>query len=334
MRHFFKELPARVEPALVSSGLKIETARFRKVVAAAFAALIVGIGLVWTQPTEAWLAQAPAGAPAYSGAGDVTTFSTFWISATRAFSAATKGNNLLEGCHSTAGVDDGCANIPTSASTGILVPTVVDGVHTCPGAGCNVRTFLDQSSNTYCTTACFFQQTTVANRAALSANVFGTLPGAVFSSGNCYISPSSVATFNEPASFSTFVSFSGAAQGSLFVDHSGNHQLGFHNSSANQVFIYDTNLTAATANDNANNAIQATMDLGAVNGSTINVNGTPTPGTMAGVTAFDQAYVIGTTGSSCTGQPFTGKFGELGVTNALFSGGTITSLSTQQQAFY
>ena len=35
----------------------------RKTLAAAFAALLVGIGLVWTQPTEAWLAQAPPSGP-------------------------------------------------------------------------------------------------------------------------------------------------------------------------------------------------------------------------------------------------------------------------------
>ena len=111
----------------------------------------------------------PGGTP-YTGPGDVASgFVTFW-SNSRAYSSAKRGSAIINVCNSTGGTDVGCADMVTSATTGILVPATISGI-SCPGANCTVKTYYDQVGSNNCT------QATIANRLTLTASQFGSIPG-------------------------------------------------------------------------------------------------------------------------------------------------------------
>src|SRR5215472_2788662 len=62
----------------------------------------------------------------FKGEGDIVPGAlAFW--GLQAYTQATRGNKLINACHSTAGADDGCADLHSDATTGKLVPAVVDG---------------------------------------------------------------------------------------------------------------------------------------------------------------------------------------------------------------
>jgi hypothetical protein len=103
-------------------------------------------------------------APTYQGPGDFLTYSAAY--GLRAFSAATRGNKLINVCNSTGGVDVGCGDLVSNAVTGTLVSATVSGI-TCPGANCTIKTFYDLTGNGNDAT-----QSTVASRHTLPA--FGT----------------------------------------------------------------------------------------------------------------------------------------------------------------
>lgn len=102
-----------------------------------------------------------SGAAAYTGPGDLATFSNWY--GLRAFSSADRGSHLINVCNSTGGVDVGCADLSSDASTGALVSATVSGI-TCPGANCTVKTIYDRKGSLDLT------QATVANRPTLPAS--------------------------------------------------------------------------------------------------------------------------------------------------------------------
>jgi hypothetical protein len=94
---------------------------------------------------------------------------TDWIGV-RSCSAAKLGKPAINACHSTAGVDDGCSDLISDPLTGYLIAAVVDGTHTCPGAGCNVKIAYNQGSRS----GSNWTQATVANRPLLITNCINT----------------------------------------------------------------------------------------------------------------------------------------------------------------
>jgi hypothetical protein len=66
-----------------------------------------------------------------------------------AWTSASRGNKLYNICNSTGGTDVGCADIFSSATTGLTVPATVGGI-TCPAASvtvCTVKTWYDGTGN-------------------------------------------------------------------------------------------------------------------------------------------------------------------------------------------
>src|SRR6266508_5790881 len=92
-----------------------------------------------------WSMPAYCGQMSLLGAGKVTVASGFTgpldvISANviacyslRACSAALRGNAAVNACNSTGGIDVGCGDLFTNATTGQLVAGTIGGI-TCPGA--------------------------------------------------------------------------------------------------------------------------------------------------------------------------------------------------------
>ena len=161
---------------------------------AAWLLLLVGIGCL-TQADAYWQSRdsnynniSSAAPPGYTGPGDVVSgASAFW--GLRAYNAASLGNKVANVCNSTGGVDVACADMFSSASTGLLVPLTIGGV-ACPQAStsvCSVKTWYDQTGNGNDVT-----QATVANRPTVWASCNGSLPCVLnqnYGSGSTGISP-------------------------------------------------------------------------------------------------------------------------------------------------
>lgn len=97
---------------------------------------------------------APAG---FAGPGDVNTFAS-WYGGSYAYSAATRGTNAVEVCHSN-GVN--CVNVASDATTGIVPnPSPLGTACNTSTNICTVRTFYDQAGG-----GRNMVQTTVANQA-------------------------------------------------------------------------------------------------------------------------------------------------------------------------
>jgi hypothetical protein len=204
-----------------------------------------------------------SGAVAFTGPGDIQTSGVVAWYGLRAYSAAKRGSAVANVCNSTGGVDVGCADMLSNASTGALVPQTISGIP-CPGANCTVKIIYDQSGANSCTvnsvanSPCNIGTVTVASRPTLTTTTL-SFSGAqapscgVINSGNCTITTSSA----QPYVISAVVERTGAftVSGAYFGD-AGNFSIGF-NSTANTLNDYcGTNQTLAGVNDNAYHAIQ------------------------------------------------------------------------------
>jgi len=124
---------------------------------AASAALIAPasaqVGMPWPGPGTVHAA-------AYTGPGDLATFSAWY--GLRAFKGTDRGQKLINACDSTGGTDVACADMLSDATTGALVPATIGGI-TCPGTNCTVKTAYEKSGSGVGDAT----QATVANRPAL-----------------------------------------------------------------------------------------------------------------------------------------------------------------------
>lgn len=130
-------------------------------------AMLVVVSVTAQVPmTGAGVGAPGGGAASYTGPGDIDTFTAWW--GLRAYSSATRGNNLIEVCNSG---DANCVNMASSASTGDLVVTSV-GSTDCSVSTCTIKTAYDQSGNSR-----NMSQATEANRFVLTPNVVGSFWG-------------------------------------------------------------------------------------------------------------------------------------------------------------
>jgi hypothetical protein len=121
---------------------------------------------------------AAAGGGGYTGPGDVVASAKAWYGL-RAYSAATRGNALVNVCNSTGGTDVGCGDLFSDATTGAMVAATIGGI-TCPGANCTIKTWYDQTAGGNCTGSCDLTQSGITIRPTLVASCIGSLPCARF----------------------------------------------------------------------------------------------------------------------------------------------------------
>lgn len=210
-----------------------------------------------------------ASAPAYTGPGDIQTFSGWW--GLRAFSAAQRGTHAISLCDNTG---TNCADVLTNATTGVLNSPGTRGANNCNTSGtCLIATFYDQTGNgNNCT------QSTAANMAALNmtGGPSGSNPAALFTRANSDVYSCVNTGPSQPLSESVVAERTGTV-GSFgtVISYGAQDDLGFGNS-ANTGYAYAGSILSATANDNAWHAMQ-----GLFNGASgaIYIDGTNTAGT-------------------------------------------------------
>lgn len=304
--------------------------------------------LVWLI-VGAWLVSAPAyaddmmllgvggrsGAAPYVGPGDVVALS-FWVGM-RAYNTATRGTAAVNICSESAGVDVTCEDELTSATTGKLVLGTVGS--TCSSVTCTVKIWYDPTGNNFCgaSTPCNFTQTTVANRATfLITGCPGTSgqPCASFNgSSDCYASPGT-STASQPYSQTAVAERNPSSSNpqSIFIFANTTGQIGF-SSSANSMLMYDGSVISAAATDATLHAVQAAFDGTASSGSTLDIDGTPTTGTMAGAPGTLPG-LLGSIHTACDNQQLQGYFVEMGFKSSLFSSGDMSALTSNQRTFW
>lgn len=141
----------------------------------------------------------------YLGPGDVKAYYTFW--SLRAYKASVCGTKVVHVCNSTGGVDVGCGDLLTSASTGNLVPATIAGI-TCPGANCTVDRQYDLVGGGNCASPpCDLVQATIALRPTLDANCNGTtLPCVNYAPGTIYLQLAGAQVLAQPLTLVGFAS--------------------------------------------------------------------------------------------------------------------------------
>jgi hypothetical protein len=271
--------------------------------------------------------------PTFTGAGDLslTGIQAYW--GLRAFTSATRGNKLINACNSTGGVDVGCGDMFSDATTGILVSATISGI-TCPGANCTVKTIYDNSGQTFCTPgACDLTQATVSQRPTLGISGLNSLPCMQFTAGSNTFLANSVnyntvqagAITAQPFTVSyVAVRTSGVAYMDAFASGAG-VQAGF-DTTANKVFVYaGSNLPTATATDGVFHAVQTIWNGASsvlyVDGSSTTTASTP------GTNSLGITLSIG--GSSSL---LTGCVAEVSLWNAAFSGANNSTMNTNQHS--
>lgn len=268
----------------------------------------------------------------YTGPGDCSGCTPLsWWFGLRAYSAATAGTTpAVNICSESGGSDVTCEDEQTSASTGKLVLGTVGSA--CSSVACTFKIWYDPTENNYCSSApCNYTQTTVANRATfLITGCPLSGPCAQFAANTCYTSPGSVST-NPPMSFSTVFEFTNAVAGNVFIDNAGNVETGYFLSGAD-AFIYAKAVdfsTPATASTPL--SVQTADDSAVSSGSVVDANGTSTTGTLTAISGT----LPETLGAiSCSTSPLIGYLWEGGFVNSLFTGGNMSSLTTNQRTFW
>src|SRR5882757_890306 len=128
---------------------------------------------IWLTPALAQIAQTGAGlakpvsGAAFVGPADAIASPTACYSL-RACASALRGTKVANVCNSTGGVDVGCADMLSDATTGDLVPATISLI-SCPGANCTVKTLYDQIGSN-CSGPCDVTNATVANRPTLTTS--------------------------------------------------------------------------------------------------------------------------------------------------------------------
>jgi hypothetical protein len=225
----------------------------------------------------------------YTGPGDVVTGPLAGYS-TVAWNSASRGNKLYNICNSTGGTDVGCADIFSSATTGLTVPATVGGI-TCPAASvtvCTVKTWYDGTGNGFdCAEATIADRPLLLASGGIGSNV--TVQFTTTTSNGC-------ASSTGPT-YGTTPTFAGVSERynntDFFIDILGtasNFGGAWFGTSANEMGMYaNGTLVTVTAAD----AVPHTFQMIFNNASSIAVvDGTATTGLNTGGT-FNGSGALG-----------------------------------------
>jgi hypothetical protein len=265
----------------------------------------------------------------FVGAGDtVAGAAAYW--GLRAYTTATRGNKLLNVCNSTGGVDVGCADLFSDATTGILASATVSGI-TCPGANCTVKIAYELTGNTGCIGGlpCNVSQNTVATRPTLSSSCVGSNPCIVCHGTTSALASGSVnSSTAQPYTLSSVAKRTGSFTALQSAIAAGsNAVLGF-GGSANTSLLFGGSSFTAAATDSAFHAMQGVVNNTSSVLTTDGVDQTGTAGTNATGTASFFLCDDGFGGSDA----MTGQLLEAGLWSSGFTSGQRTSMNSNQHS--
>ncbi len=206
------------------------------------------------------------GGGGYTGPGDVNSGALLWYGL-RAYSSATRGNNLINVCNVS---DVACVDMASDATTGDLVITTVGGSD-CSVVTCTIKTFYNQGS----TGSAPMTKTTIAERYKLQTSCSGSLPCARSPTLTTLQGYNGAFSFTQASpytvSFAAKRTAANTTRGVLMGEATSNlFFTGFRNAT-NSMEIFSTSSANATATDNVFHAVQAIFNGASSN---IFVNGT------------------------------------------------------------
>jgi hypothetical protein len=270
---------------------------------------------------------------AFTGIGDTVTTGWFAAWGTRAFSAATRGNKLINACDSTGGVDVSCADMLSDATTGDIVPKAIGGI-TCPNVNCTIKIYYDISGQTNCTgaVACDMTRATVASRAKLTANALGgasTKSCGVSTGAATYATPALAAVVVPPHSVTATAKYSSTTGGQLILGSAGGTNNGYGAFGGFFALFDPSTVNASVAFDTTAHTLQYVA-----NGASSFV----TVDTTTSTTQNSGSTNIGTTGLMLFTDQFSqfmsGVVCEAGLNTNAFSGTNVSNLNTNQQYWF
>jgi hypothetical protein len=262
----------------------------------------------------------------YTGPGDVVSGAISWYGL-RAYNAAyATGSNPAIRLVDQAGGNQQIFNI---LSDGTLdVASIQTWVTANSVSTIKVNRIYDQVGSVH------LEQATLANMPVLvlsgNPDLASNRPAIQFTgSSSQVLTTGSYPSTNQPISYATVAQRVGTANGGILSGNGGEPELSFGPGAANQVFVFANNTPATqAATDSAFHGIQ-----GVFNGasSVANVDGTSGSTANAGSTGIVASqFRMGIRFSDY----LTGYVCEGGVWTVAFSGGDMTSLNTNQQAYW
>jgi hypothetical protein len=178
-------------------------------------------------------ARVAAACGGYQGPGDKAAGAVIGL-AIRAWYASTCGQAFANVC-----VSGVCADMLTSAATGVLVPQTINGT-LCPAASttaCVVKKWYDQTKSNACTGSCDMIQDAALPLPVLTTTCPTPIVACIIST-NTGTTPIMVTAGNfapiAPFTIATFVNYSGAADGSIYVGYNNNGTLRHSGTTANE----------------------------------------------------------------------------------------------------
>lgn len=303
-------------------------------------ALILFGGTAYAQALQAIIADTHQGASSFVGIGDTLSGAKAHYG-TIAYSAASRGANMLDICLSTnSGASDniGCITVASDATTGLVSSTQVIGGVTCATTAnvnrCTVKTAYDDSGGSNCSGACDVANATIATRPLFIPSASGTIPAIrCVNGGASFLDKSSgVTAIAQPVSMVGSWSEPGDSGGNVRVlSLPSSSNVLFGQSTGKKPFFFAGSVvnTSGTMTDNTFYAIQGSHDASGSGGS-VSINGTTTTGTVgtaAGGTGIAICNEVGGGGNGADNSVL-----ELAVYPQTLSGANITALTATQRA--
>lgn len=277
----------------------------------------------------------PAASAAYAGPGDVYGAAIAWWGL-RAFSAADKGNRLINICDPS---NVTCADWSSSATTGKLIvgTNPLNGTDCTVSTSCQIATMYDRSGSTNCTgtTACDVKQSTAANRPTFNWNSGSPFLVCSGTQALTTFSAASIITQAVPHSVSwVAMRTSGAALAAAFA--TGNRRVAVgYTASANTLDMFAGGDAGYSGTDNAYHASQNVFATVGTN-STFFIDGTgpTTVGTSSGTASITTGDFFNICNDDGNAVPLTGRIREGGYWAGAFSSGNQATVNTQQHSVW
>lgn len=261
----------------------------------------LGLARPGLSPQGPGLNSSIAGAPpaGYTGPGDcsscATTYYMWW--GLRAFSAADRGNRLVNVCDISF---LNCTDMSSDATTGLLVPTNVNGT-SCASQTCVVKILYDRSGANDCSAAaCDYTFDSQASGPRLLLSCLSTLPCLSWASATVNTVGKAIATHAQPFTASLVASRTGAfttIQTYMGVN-TGGVQILFDSSASLMGLYAGTAVRSTAAADSAWHAMQAFGNAGS---SAINIDGTDNSVSTPGSNGLTGTLTIGGGGGNNVG---------------------------------